>query len=226
MLSGCSVILNVIDLRNRKAACKGNDEQTFTFADAYGKIKKHRKRYVSYTKDGEDNRVLKIGRVYRMPRPPQQDSPQVDGLDNFYYESRTPGIGFQFQKGIHNVQSITGPNGESRCPLIIISSTPRKAESEETPWYDRYDSEHGSVKYYGDNKPNKGRPENAPGNKIIHDKVYTTYTVFDAAGNRYVQIDTYGKIDRENPEKISQSIQFDKQTAEFFVDLLKKEFDI
>ena len=43
MLSGCSVILNVIDLRNRKAACKGNDEQTFTFADAYGKIKKHRK---------------------------------------------------------------------------------------------------------------------------------------------------------------------------------------
>ena len=52
MLSGCSVILNVIDLRNRKAACKGNDEQTFTFTDAYGKIKKHRKRYVSYTKDG------------------------------------------------------------------------------------------------------------------------------------------------------------------------------
>ena len=51
MLSGCSVILNVIDLRNRKAACKGNDEQTFTFADAYGKIKKHRKRYVSYTKE-------------------------------------------------------------------------------------------------------------------------------------------------------------------------------
>ena len=110
--------------------------------------------------------------------------------------------------------------------VIIISSASRKAESEETPWYDRYDSEHGYVKYYGDNKPNKGRPENAPGNKIIHDKVYTTYTVFDAAGNRYVQIDTYGKIDRENPEKISQSIQFDKQTAEFFVDLLKKEFDI
>ena len=47
----------------------------------------------------------------------------------------------------------------------------------------------------------------------IHDKVY-------------VQIDTYGRIDRENPEKISQSIQFDKQTAEFIVELLKKEFDI
>ena len=60
----------------------------------------------------------------------------------------------------------------------------------------------------------------------IHDKVYTTYTVFKADGDRYVQIDTYGKIDRENPEKISQSIQFDKQTAKFIVELLKKEFDM
>ena len=44
--------------------------------------------------------MLKIGKIYRMPRPQQQDSPQVDGLDNFYYESRTPGIGFEFQRGI------------------------------------------------------------------------------------------------------------------------------
>lgn len=40
----------------------------------------------------------------------------------------------------------------------------------------------------------------------VHDKVYTTYTVFSVEGDRYVQIDTYGKIDRENLEKISQSI--------------------
>ena len=72
--------------------------------------------------------MLKIGRVYRMPRPPQQDSPQVDGLDNFYYESRTPGIGFQFQKGIHNVQSITGPNGESRCPADYYLQYAKKAK--------------------------------------------------------------------------------------------------
>jgi len=60
----------------------------------------------------------------------------------------------------------------------------------------------------------------------IHDKVYTTYTVFETEGNRYVQIDTYGKIDRENPEKISQSIQFDRQTAKFIVELLKDEFEL
>lgn len=60
----------------------------------------------------------------------------------------------------------------------------------------------------------------------IHDEVYSTYTVFESGGKRYVQLDTYGRIDRENPEKLSQSIQFNKDTAQFLVDLLKKEFDI
>ncbi len=50
--------------------------------------------------------------------------------------------------------------------------------------------------------------------------------VFDADGERYVQIGTYGRIGRENPEKINQSIQFDKQTAELIVELLKEQFDI
>lgn len=60
----------------------------------------------------------------------------------------------------------------------------------------------------------------------IHDKVYTTYTTFEADGEKYVQIDTYGRIGRENPEKISQSFQFDRATAEFLVNLLREEFDI
>lgn len=60
----------------------------------------------------------------------------------------------------------------------------------------------------------------------IHDKVYTTYTIFEADGNKYIQLDTYGRIDRENPEKISQSIQLDQETAQFLVDLLVKEFNM
>jgi len=115
--------------------------------------------------------MLRIGTIYRMPSPQQKDKPQVDGLENFYYESNTPNVGFAFQKGIHNVQIITTSKGERRCPLIIISSTPRKAGSEDTPWHDRYDPDHGYVKYYGDNKykdiPRK--PEDAPGNKILLD---------------------------------------------------------
>lgn len=58
----------------------------------------------------------------------------------------------------------------------------------------------------------------------IHEKVHATYTVFEMGGEKYVQIDTYGRIDRENPEKISQSFQLDKQAARFLIDILNKEF--
>ena len=60
----------------------------------------------------------------------------------------------------------------------------------------------------------------------IHDKVHATYTVFDMEGSRFVQFDTYGKIDREMPEKISQSFQIDKATAEYLVSLLREEFHL
>ena len=59
----------------------------------------------------------------------------------------------------------------------------------------------------------------------IHEKVYTTYSSFDKCGEHYFQIDMYGRSDRELPGKISQSIQFDKETASYLIDLLKKEFD-
>ena len=58
----------------------------------------------------------------------------------------------------------------------------------------------------------------------IHEKVHATYTVFEMDGEKYVQIDTYGRIDRENPEKISQSFQLDKQAARFLIDILNEEF--
>lgn len=60
----------------------------------------------------------------------------------------------------------------------------------------------------------------------IHSKVLTTYTVFDADGERFVQLDTYGKSDRAMPEKISQSFQIDHETAQFLVKLLVNEFDL
>ena len=59
----------------------------------------------------------------------------------------------------------------------------------------------------------------------VHTKVTSTYSVFEENGNRYVQIDTYGRSDRVVPEKISQSIQFDKESAKFIVNLLVDEFN-
>ena len=59
----------------------------------------------------------------------------------------------------------------------------------------------------------------------IHDKVYTTYSTFDCYGKHYVQIDTYGRSEREQPGKISQSIQLDEYSAKYLFDLLKKEYN-
>ena len=61
---------------------------------------------------------------------------------------------------------------------------------------------------------------------MLHAKVFTTYSSFEHEGRKYFQIDTYGRADREMPEKISQSIQLDKDSAQLLVDLLKKEFDL
>ena len=102
-----------------------------------------------------------------MPSAHLDDIEIVDGLPNFYFETKTPNQGFAFQKGIHNVQKVVSPSGNERIPLIIISSTPRKAGSEDTPWHDRYDPDHGYVKYYGDNKSCKVRPESTDGNSIL-----------------------------------------------------------
>lgn len=60
----------------------------------------------------------------------------------------------------------------------------------------------------------------------VHEKVHTTYTLFEEGGEKFIQFDTYGRVGRENPEKISQSIQLEKETAQFLVDLLIKEFNL
>ena len=61
---------------------------------------------------------------------------------------------------------------------------------------------------------------------VVHDEVYATYSIFELYGKKYVQLDTYGRVGRENPEKISQSIQLNKETAKFLVDLLSDVFDL
>lgn len=60
----------------------------------------------------------------------------------------------------------------------------------------------------------------------VHEKVYTTYTSFEMYGEKYIQIDTYGRSDRENPGKISQSLQLNRDTAKYLIDLIYKELDL
>ena len=60
----------------------------------------------------------------------------------------------------------------------------------------------------------------------VHDSVFATYTVFETGGTKYLQIDTYGRIERENPEKISQSFQLTRDDARYLVNLLTDEFSL
>lgn len=60
----------------------------------------------------------------------------------------------------------------------------------------------------------------------IHSKVACTYTIFVDNGTKYFQIDTYGNSNRDMPEKISQSIQIDREAALFISKQLINEFDL
>lgn len=60
----------------------------------------------------------------------------------------------------------------------------------------------------------------------IHEEAPATYTVFVENGETYFQIDTYGRTGREHPEKISQSIQLNKDSARRIAKLLIDTFDL
>ncbi|MCL5071381.1 MAG: methionyl-tRNA formyltransferase [Actinobacteria bacterium] len=58
----------------------------------------------------------------------------------------------------------------------------------------------------------------------VHKTTIGTYTIFTNAKEKYFQIDTYGSDDRVMKEKVSQSIQIDRETTKFLIEILKKEF--
>lgn len=58
----------------------------------------------------------------------------------------------------------------------------------------------------------------------LHEEVEAKYAVFQRDGRGFVQINTYGRAQREFPDKVSQSIQLDCEGAEALVAILKKTF--
>ena len=114
--------------------------------------------------------MFKVGTIYRLSRDPNTYGESiVDGLPNYYHETHIDNYDntFVFQRGIHAVKSVTGPDGKSRCPLIIISSSPHKAGTDDTPWQDKYDPDRGYIRYYGDNKSSNTRAETNGNGKLL-----------------------------------------------------------
>ncbi|HAG10719.1 MAG TPA: methionyl-tRNA formyltransferase [Desulfotomaculum sp.] len=61
---------------------------------------------------------------------------------------------------------------------------------------------------------------------MVHKPATASYTVFNVNGQTFFQIDTYGTKERVMPDKVSQSIQLDKNMAELLVKMLCYEFHL
>ncbi len=62
------------------------------------------------------------------------------------------------------------------------------------------------------------------GRQSVHQSTRCLYTIVTSAGSQYLQLDTIGTEAREIPDKVSQSIQFDRQAAGQLLQLLYRTF--
>lgn len=60
----------------------------------------------------------------------------------------------------------------------------------------------------------------------VHERTIAEYSFFYNNGAPYLQIDTYGTTKRENPNKVSQSIQIDREMAQHLINILKAKFEL
>ncbi|MCJ2103816.1 methionyl-tRNA formyltransferase [Methylobacterium sp. E-041] len=60
----------------------------------------------------------------------------------------------------------------------------------------------------------------------LHDEIDATYSVFERDGRVLLQIDSYGRADREMPGKKSQTLQLDREGALELFEILKREFHL
>ncbi|MEZ5924356.1 MAG: methionyl-tRNA formyltransferase [Hyphomicrobiaceae bacterium] len=60
----------------------------------------------------------------------------------------------------------------------------------------------------------------------LHDEIEATYTVFEKDGRVLLQIDSYGRENREKPGKKSQTMQLDRQGASQLLAILRREFSL
>lgn len=113
---------------------------------------------------------LKSGQIYRCTK--KNDTPnkkEIEGLPNYYFYTKVENYNSTFtsQSGIYLAKEVKTPDGSKRRPIVIAFSSPHKAGTEYTPWKDYYDTDHGYVKYYGDNKPGTVQPNEKQGNKAL-----------------------------------------------------------
>lgn len=110
---------------------------------------------------------MRIGEVFRYARPYSEIPNVVDGYTNYFAAVLGSNMKLPLlEHGINPIKEVLTPDGIRR-PAILISSSPHKIGSKETPWQDFFDSDSGHIRYYGDNKESDKDPSTAPGNRIL-----------------------------------------------------------
>ncbi len=110
---------------------------------------------------------MKIGQIFRYSRPYDHRLPIKDNLPNYFHHTYTEGKTLPLlDAGINPIKKIRAIDG-FRCPAILISSSPHKIGSVETPWEDFFDPDLGRVHYFGDNKTPGNDPSFSSGNKAL-----------------------------------------------------------
>lgn len=110
---------------------------------------------------------MRIGDVLRYGRPYDSSNALRDSLTNYFYATHSAGHKLALlESGINPIAKVN-VSGLLRCPAILISSSPHKIGSEESPWQDFFDPDNGHIRYYGDNKEPGLDPALSPGNKAL-----------------------------------------------------------
>ena len=68
-------------------------------------------------------------------------------------------------------------------------------------------------------------PDDRNASKIHPTRVEVRYIFVEIDGRKFVQLNTYGSQDRMMPEKLSQTLQFDRANARKLWELIGREFD-
>jgi hypothetical protein len=113
---------------------------------------------------------MKIGQVLRYTAK-VVDSPTIDGLPNWYFETRGPdGTGWnvvRLDSGINT--SAVESKAEERIPFLAIRSSPHRFGSSSTPWEDVHRPDQGFSRYFGDAKPGEKSADEYLGNNRMLD---------------------------------------------------------
>ncbi|EDM68693.1 hypothetical protein PE36_01892 [Moritella sp. PE36] len=111
---------------------------------------------------------IKINDILRYKKPACHENAYEDGHLNFHFLTNVPtSKKLQLEKGINPSAALKTSDKELVRPVILISSSPNKKGSAETPWQDFYDTDNGHIRYFGDNKEPGKDPTQAPGNKAL-----------------------------------------------------------